>query len=142
MAERHNSREYALWKAISEGGSRSAEWWGRIRAARTTRETLAVVARAPMVNLEQLRGNKLEAGSIYFRSFTTFPAPPRRVLSGPGHPRGPHDLPQGCRAGNWAECPRDYLIFVSLKATCLRATGSYFLKESLSVAVLGFFLVT
>ena len=35
-----------------------------------------------------------------------------------------------------------YLILVSLKATCLRATGSYFLKESFSVAVRGFFLVT
>jgi hypothetical protein len=35
-----------------------------------------------------------------------------------------------------------YLIFVSLKATCLRAMGSYFLKESFSVAVRGFFFVT
>src|SRR5215468_6278862 len=35
-----------------------------------------------------------------------------------------------------------YLILVSLKATCLRAIGSYFLKDSFSVAVRGFFLVT
>src|SRR5262245_10664349 len=38
--------------------------------------------------------------------------------------------------------PPRYLILVSLKATCLRAIGSYFLKESFSVAVRGFFLVT
>ena len=37
---------------------------------------------------------------------------------------------------------RAYLIFVSLKATCLRAIGSYFLNESFSVAVRGFFFVT
>ena len=35
-----------------------------------------------------------------------------------------------------------YLIFVSLNSTCLRATGSYFLKTSFSVAVRGFFFVT
>jgi hypothetical protein len=35
-----------------------------------------------------------------------------------------------------------YLIFVSLNSTCLRATGSYFLKASFSVFVRAFFLVT
>jgi hypothetical protein len=35
-----------------------------------------------------------------------------------------------------------YLILVSLNATCFLATGSYFLKLSLSVAVRGFFFVT
>src|SRR5260370_17715706 len=42
-------------------------------------------------------------------------------------------------------CPRtagrDYLIFASLNSTFLRSTGSYFLKLSFSVLVLGFFLV-
>lgn len=49
------SREYALWKAISEGGSRGAEWWGRIRAASSAREALTIVARIPRVNVERLR---------------------------------------------------------------------------------------
>src|SRR5262245_21166633 len=48
--------------------------------------------------------------------------------------------PPNCR-GTGPRPPR-YLILVSLKATCLRAIGSYFLKESFSVAVRGFFLVT
>lgn len=47
-------REYRLWRTISEGGTRSAEWWARIRAARTIREALLVTARAPMVNVESL----------------------------------------------------------------------------------------
>jgi hypothetical protein len=53
--ERHRGApEYALWRAISEGGSRSSEWWGRIRAASSVREVLTLVARAPRVNIEQL----------------------------------------------------------------------------------------
>src|SRR5208283_3194934 len=35
---------------------------------------------------------------------------------------------------------KDYLILVSLNSTCLRATGSYFLNDSLSVLVRAFFL--
>lgn len=35
-----------------------------------------------------------------------------------------------------------YLILASLNATCLRATGSYFLKVNFSVLVREFFLVT
>ena len=35
-----------------------------------------------------------------------------------------------------------YLILASLKSTCLRTTGSYFLNESFSVWVRVFFLVT
>ena len=35
-----------------------------------------------------------------------------------------------------------YLIFVSLKITCLRTTGSYLKNSSFSVFVRGFFLVT
>lgn len=49
------SREYRLWKAVSEGGSRGAEWWGRIRAASSVGEALTLVARAPRVNVEHLR---------------------------------------------------------------------------------------
>lgn len=55
LEEFRGSRDYPLWKAISEGGSRSAEWWGRVRAAPSFREALVVIARAPRVNVEQLR---------------------------------------------------------------------------------------
>lgn len=54
LEQYRGAREYPLWKAISEGGSRSAEWWGRIRAASSAREALALVARAPLVNTEHL----------------------------------------------------------------------------------------
>jgi hypothetical protein len=47
-------RRYLLWKSVTEGGSRSAEWWARVRAAPTTREALIVAARAPLVNLDRL----------------------------------------------------------------------------------------
>jgi hypothetical protein len=47
-------REYGLWKAISQGGTRSAEWWARVRAARTLRDAVRVISRAPLVNVESL----------------------------------------------------------------------------------------
>lgn len=47
-------REYSLWKAVSERGSRTQEWWARVRAAPSVREALVVVARAPLVNRSRL----------------------------------------------------------------------------------------
>ncbi|WP_457100837.1 nucleotidyltransferase family protein [Microbacterium sp. P5_E9] len=47
--------EYALWKAITEGGSRSAEWWGRMRAATSPSEVFGLIARVARVNTEHLR---------------------------------------------------------------------------------------
>lgn len=53
--ERHRGRaEYLLWKSISEGGTRTQEWWGRIRAARSPGEALRIVLRAPRVNRSRL----------------------------------------------------------------------------------------
>ncbi|MRX43690.1 nucleotidyltransferase family protein [Agromyces kandeliae] len=49
-----DDREYPLWKVVSEGGSRAAEWWARIRAAPSARDRLRLVARAPRVNVEHL----------------------------------------------------------------------------------------
>ena len=43
-------REYLLWKTVSQGGSRSTEWWGRIKAAPTVGAALRTAARAPRVN--------------------------------------------------------------------------------------------
>jgi hypothetical protein len=52
-AYRHE-RDYRLWKIASEGGSRSAEWWARVRAAPDLRSALRVVAQAPRVNVDHL----------------------------------------------------------------------------------------
>lgn len=58
--ERHRGeREYRLWRAVSLGGGRLDEWWGRIQAADTTRARLQVILTAPQVNLEHL---ELELG--------------------------------------------------------------------------------
>ncbi len=47
-------RDYRLWKIVSKGGSRSAEWWARFRAAPTIGMALRVVSRAPLVNVDRL----------------------------------------------------------------------------------------
>lgn len=47
-------RSYRLWRAVSQGGTRSEEWWGRLRAARTWRERLRLATRLPLVNTEHL----------------------------------------------------------------------------------------
>ena len=53
--ERHvAARDYRLWKVVSEGGSRSEEWWARIRAAPSVWAGLRIAARAPLVNVDHL----------------------------------------------------------------------------------------
>jgi hypothetical protein len=47
-------RDYALWRVVSQGGSRAAEWRARIRAADSIPDALRLAARAPLVNVEQL----------------------------------------------------------------------------------------
>ena len=47
-------RDYRLWKVVSEGGSRSEEWWARVRAAPTLGAAARVIARAPLVNVDHL----------------------------------------------------------------------------------------
>lgn len=47
-------RDYALWRVITQGGSRAAEWAARVRAAQSLPEALRIIARAPLVNVEQL----------------------------------------------------------------------------------------
>ena len=46
--------EYLLWKVASQGGTRTEDWLGRVRAARTLREKAVLVLRAPLVNTERL----------------------------------------------------------------------------------------
>lgn len=48
------ARNYRLWKVVSEGGSRSEEWWARIRAAPSVWAGLRIAARAPLVNVDHL----------------------------------------------------------------------------------------
>jgi hypothetical protein len=45
---------YALWKVITTGGSRAAEWHARVRAAPNLWQAARIVARAPAVNVEHL----------------------------------------------------------------------------------------
>lgn len=47
-------RDYRLWKVASTGGTRSEEWWARVRAAPSLVEALRVVAHAPLVNVGHL----------------------------------------------------------------------------------------
>ena len=49
-----DERDYRLWKVITEGGTRTAEWRARIRAAPTFGDKVALVARAPLVNVDHL----------------------------------------------------------------------------------------
>lgn len=49
-----NQRDYRLWKVVSEGGTRSEEWWARVRSAPSLGAAVLVAARAPFVNVEHL----------------------------------------------------------------------------------------
>jgi len=70
-AYRHE-RDYRLWKVISEGGSRSAEWWARVRAAPTFGQALRIIGRVPLVNVENLShrlGRQASRGEIFVEFF-------------------------------------------------------------------------
>ncbi|GAA1059030.1 hypothetical protein [Agromyces bracchium] len=48
------AREFKLWKAVTEGGGRVEEWWGRILAEQSLSARVALVLRAPLVNRTHL----------------------------------------------------------------------------------------
>lgn len=54
LEEHHGEGDYWMWKVTTEGGSRSAEWLARVRAAPTARAKLDLLLRAPRVNTETL----------------------------------------------------------------------------------------
>src|SRR5690606_32187044 len=54
LEDHRDAREYRLWKAVTEGGGRVDEWWGRLHAAPTLRARIGVVLRAPLVNRAHL----------------------------------------------------------------------------------------
>lgn len=49
-----SDREYRLWKVVSGGGSRAAEWRARIAAAPSMRAGLGLALRATLVNIDHL----------------------------------------------------------------------------------------
>jgi hypothetical protein len=49
-----HERDYRLWKVVSEGGPRSAEWWARVRAAPNLAEAVRIAGRAGLVNVDHL----------------------------------------------------------------------------------------
>ncbi len=60
-------REYLLWKTVSRGGTRTVEWWARIKAAPTVGDALQTMLRAPLVNRAVLAhelGREPRAGDI------------------------------------------------------------------------------
>lgn len=78
--DRHRGdRDYRLWKVVSEGGTRSEEWWARMRSAPTVRDALLVAVRAPLVNVEHLA---IELGRAPTRRevAAAFFARPRRMM--------------------------------------------------------------
>lgn len=71
LEEHRGAPDYALWKVVTEGGSRSAEWRARVRAAQSAGEALRILARAPLVNVEHLShtlGRPATRGEV-FREF-------------------------------------------------------------------------
>lgn len=47
-------RDYDLWRVVSQGGTRIAEWRARVKAAPNRRRAVALLLRAPVVNTEHL----------------------------------------------------------------------------------------
>lgn len=47
-------REFRLWRAVSQSGTRTEEWLGRILAANGTAARLKLILRVPLVNVEHL----------------------------------------------------------------------------------------
>ena len=83
-------RDYRLWKIVSEGGSRSAEWWARVRAAPDLRSALRVAARAPKVNVDHLAhrlGRAPTRGEIVAEFFRRPARALREAWQGLRHPR-------------------------------------------------------
>jgi hypothetical protein len=67
LARYRGERDYPLWKGITEGSTRAGEWWARVRAARTPKEALRIVVRAPLANVERLThqlGRKPTRGEV------------------------------------------------------------------------------
>ncbi|MPN34149.1 hypothetical protein SDC9_181642 [bioreactor metagenome] len=80
--------EYALWRSLSRGGTRLEEWWGRIRAARTWRERVVLIARLPLVNQQHLAAILGHKPSVRELIGEFFARPMRAIRSELGKRRG------------------------------------------------------
>ncbi len=79
--ERHRgARTYRMWRAVSTGGGRLAEWWGRVVAARSIRQKIRLVLRAPLVNTEHL-AHRLGRAPTAREVFVEFFARPARGVA-------------------------------------------------------------
>jgi len=79
LARFRHAREYALWRVLSEGGTRLDEWRARIVAAPSRRAALALALRAPLVNvghLETQLGRRARPADVVREFF----ARPRRAF--------------------------------------------------------------
>lgn len=86
--ERYRSeRDYRLWKVVSEGGSRSGEWWARVRGAPTLAAAVRVMARAPLVNVDHL-AHRLGRQPTRREIVTEFFARPARAVREVGRALG------------------------------------------------------
>jgi hypothetical protein len=74
------SREYRLWRAVSEGGGRIEEWWGRVLAAPTLPARVGVIVRAARVNIERL-AHRLGRAPTRFEVAREFVARPVRGIA-------------------------------------------------------------
>ena len=81
-------REYALWRAVSQGGTRGEEWWGRLLAQPTLAGRLNIIVRAPLVNAEHLGHQLGHAPSALEILREFFARPLRGVREFAGHKRG------------------------------------------------------
>ena len=54
LADFSREPDYTLWSAVTQDGSRTAEWLGRYRAAHSWRQRIRIIARAPRVNIDDL----------------------------------------------------------------------------------------
>jgi hypothetical protein len=79
LEQYRRERDYRLWKVISQGGTRSEEWWARVRAAPSVADAARVVMRAPLVNVEHL-AHRLGHRPTPFEVLTEFFARPVRAV--------------------------------------------------------------
>jgi hypothetical protein len=83
LEQYRQERDYGLWKVISQGGSRSEEWWARVRAAPSVSHAARVVIRAPLVNVDHL-AHRLGHRPTPFEIVAEFFARPARAVGEAG----------------------------------------------------------
>lgn len=83
LEQYRRERDYRLWKVISQGATRSEEWWARVRAAPSISEAARVMMRAPLVNTDHL-AHRLGHRPTAIEVLTEFFARPARAVGEAG----------------------------------------------------------